>query len=536
MASTGKKFGALALALGLLLAGRAGAVFNITGKVFTAEGLSGTASDSPSFASLAAYRWDIAGNIGIQNGLPPAPQINPAVISPANSAYFASDVDTTGQWASPAAAEGQTLVAVAETFFNQFSWAGESYVYFQKKIVTSTDYGFSTAIFGSRRQRALPALSITQASSAQISLSWTALADSSAIISSYTIYRATYLPDETNRTYGTNEILDNVPAPLSGSVEADYVDNTVVLGKTYYYTLAVNFVWQGVASSLAGARPAQPFYTTFGQSLTCSAKAEDKTPTITQTVTPSGTPTATPTDSTSATATPTDSPQVTETFTPTETLRDSQTPTPTDTPVATLTATPTETELVTETPTPTVSTTATGSATPSSSPSNTLTASTTVTPSASPSLTASPSDSPTWTPSASQVSSPSITATETEAATETATPTETEVATETATPTAVPLILTSTPPPLAYAGKEALAPVPGKAGEAICFYTPRTLERTRWAIYDLSGSLISRFEDASALPCWQVPLRLSGVFLARLEIDYAGGEKSSKVFKIAVLP
>lgn len=250
------------------LPGRVQAAYTLAGKVYTASGTSGTAADSPSFATLAAYRWGIAAQIGIQNASPNAPVIYAAAGS--STAYFNSDVVTVGQWTTPEAA-GQTILAVAETYPGQVvtpAWSGGSYVEFSKKIITTPDDIAGQSNFPSRNQQLIPQPTALTITAAYVTLAWTGLTDPDSVVTSYSVYRATYVPNAPSFRYGNLEVLAAEATPSSLTTTVTFTDSAVLPNTVYYYTIAPNFDWQGVASSNAGARTNKPYYTTFGQSLT----------------------------------------------------------------------------------------------------------------------------------------------------------------------------------------------------------------------------------------------------------------------------
>jgi len=189
--------------LGLMgLAMPAHAIYQLQGYVYVPGGGTGTSVSPSSNASLAAYRWGYQDQVCLQQGS--SNTINANALYPAGGpvpAYFLSD--TSSQWVAAQAA-GQTVVAVVETRKGQFSWTQADYVAFKKAIISPADILNVNTDFGALTQTAYPTVSVSNVLATSLTLSWTGMADPQGIISSYTVYRATYAP-AANGHFGRGE-------------------------------------------------------------------------------------------------------------------------------------------------------------------------------------------------------------------------------------------------------------------------------------------------------------------------------------------
>jgi len=198
------------------------------------------------------------------------------------------------------------------------------------------------------------------------------------------------------------------------------------------------------------------------------------------------------------------------------------------------TVTPTYTSSVSPSITPTFS--ASPTITPSFSASPTKTA----TFSHSPTITRTFSDSPTGTPSAS----PSPTVTATSSASPTASPTASASPSSTVSPSST---ASFTPSPNrsptqapAYLksgqGRVVLAPDPVLNGQPVTLYFGAQPSRTRWQVYNLAGQEVARLDIVGGGPHRLSTQGLaSGVYLARVTVDYAAGGSQVLMLKFAVI-
>ncbi len=120
--------------------------------------------------------------------------------------------------------------------------------------------------------------------------------------------------------------------------------------------------------------------------------------------------------------------------------------------------------------------------------------------------------------------------------TKTSTPTPTNTPTLTQTPTITPTFTMTPTEILSGLGKTVLAPVPVHSGEKICLYPDRAIAGSHWEVYNFTGESLANL-DFNGFPknCWDTTGVAPGVYLVRLEVDYADGTASIDWKKILVI-
>lgn len=182
----------LILALLLSLPKTASALFYAHGPCFTFEGSSGTAADAPSYSNLALYRHGLSGQVGRQNAS--RSELSEEALFPAIEglpAYFLSDVEAPGQWATPPS-EGQVAVAVLECRPGQFGWLGPAQLAWSSKRLGAAEISASAVNFDAVALKPLPKPALLVTGPGQIELRWDAPEDPHGLLSSYTVYRASF--------------------------------------------------------------------------------------------------------------------------------------------------------------------------------------------------------------------------------------------------------------------------------------------------------------------------------------------------------
>jgi len=204
------------------------------------------------------------------------------------------------------------------------------------------------------------------------------------------------------------------------------------------------------------------------------------------------------------------------------------------------TITPTYTSSVSPSITPTFS------ASPTTTPSFSASPTRSDTLSPSPSITRTFSDSPTDTPSASPTStvtptfsaSPTVTPTYSASPTNTISPTSTVSPTHTLSFTPSPsLSPTQTPAYLnSGQGRAVLAPDPVINGQPVTLYFSAQPSRTQWQVYNLAGQEVARLDIVGVGPHRLSTQGLaSGIYLARVAVDYASGGSQVLMLKFAIV-
>lgn len=317
------------------------AEYTLYGEVYNYDGTSGTAGTPNSFALLNAYREGIPGQIGHQNnGENPSYLHKIYAADGSNPAYFFTEIGSS-DWALTPPVAGQVVISVVETGEPENGWTGDSYVACTITVITPADIINSQTNMPPVNLELIPAPSIINEGIDYITVGWTGLQND--LIVGYTLYRS----DDGGINYN--------PITVTGQDKGGqilYIDNDPGLGGgiTYYYKIAVNFVWGG-----GGGAP--EYYETYIKSKASSgAQIHPATPT----------PTYTPTQTETETSTPTYTYTMTDTYTATatETATETNTLTFTETETNTLTATYTVTHTYTATPSFTYTPTFTETKTP----------------------------------------------------------------------------------------------------------------------------------------------------------------------------
>ena len=272
MSSSGLKLDrrhALGIALAIVGAwtrpAAAGSILNFTGAVYDAAGATGTSTEAPSFAGAVVYDSNLS---AIKATYPL--NTNPTAISPAaggQPATFAYDVQNLFSQQGAAISAGDTLVAVAETRQGIFGWASATAsVWYIRHLLTTSEFN-AQVVSASGNQVPIPAPTLVTATSSTVQLSWSGMPDPTGALSSYTVYRATYLPNPATATLPVGDSLTAVAQ--AGTV--NFTDSTVAPNTTYHYTLAANFVWDHPSTPTASLNlgaygsGGTDYYTTFGQ-------------------------------------------------------------------------------------------------------------------------------------------------------------------------------------------------------------------------------------------------------------------------------
>jgi hypothetical protein len=339
--------------------------YNVYGDVFNQAGTAGDNTTANSFAGLTAYRMGVNGEAGSQFNNPINSGCPEKIYDAAGGdpAYFASDVGSHAWTSVPYV--GQEIVAIVQVYKGQFpscEWSGGSFTGADEAVISASDAFNSLTDMPAITLNPLPTVMVSAVNSGSVILAWTGISsDPHDLVTGYTVYRST----ESSGIGGYKPLTWTAQQVKAGQVS--FTDSTLDLVHTYYYRIAVNYIWGGgngapdyfvtdarsdsSAGVYCGPSPtATPTSTYIVESATITAtNTATATETITQTVTPTTTPTQT------ATFTLTITPTVTPTASPSVTMTATLTATPSATDTPTLTATTTLTPYQTSTKTPVIS-------------------------------------------------------------------------------------------------------------------------------------------------------------------------------------
>jgi hypothetical protein len=216
------------------------APYFLFGKVFNADGTTGTAATANSFAGLTAIRAGINGQLGVQNNGPNPTFPNQIYPSYYNNvtipATFYSDVGSTNWTTAPGL--GQSIVTLVQVYSGQFGWAGNSYVGAHQKIISSGDLTNSETDMQDTGLALIPAPQASAIHFNDLSLTWAGLNnDPDNLITGYTVYRSL--------SSGSGYSALTLTAGQTPGGTVTYADSGLTTGTTYYYKIAVNYTWGG---------------------------------------------------------------------------------------------------------------------------------------------------------------------------------------------------------------------------------------------------------------------------------------------------
>ncbi|HRU39083.1 MAG TPA: hypothetical protein P5511_04340, partial [Candidatus Goldiibacteriota bacterium] len=221
------------------------APYFIYGKVYNANGTSGTADTENSYASMAAYRISITAQVGKQNSGPNPTfpeKIYPAYYNNVTTpAYFYSDVGSS-DWIT-SAAEGQTIITVADVVNGRFGWTGANYTAARRKIISAADITGSESFMPDATLQQVPQPAASSVSYYGVSLTWTGLSnDTDGLVTGYTVYRSL----SAGSGYSA---LSYTASQVSGGT-VTFTDASLNTGTTYYYKIATNYGWGGGSNTV----------------------------------------------------------------------------------------------------------------------------------------------------------------------------------------------------------------------------------------------------------------------------------------------
>jgi len=110
-----------------------------------------------------------------------------------------------------------------------------------------------------------------------------------------------------------------------------------------------------------------------------------------------------------------------------------------------------------------------------------------------------------------------------------------------ATPTAIPGAFSDTPTPSpawdgAPSDQLVLAPVPVAPGQPMCLHFDGPPRSSRWTIYNVAGQAVATLAfGGEPGQCWQTSGVAPGVYLVRVDVDYADGHKGGRWQKVVVV-
>jgi subtilase family serine protease len=138
----------------------------------------------------------------------------------------------------------------------------------------------------------------------------------------------------------------------------------------------------------------------------------------------------------------------------------------------------------------------------------------------SPTITETPTVTPTFSSSPTFSDSPTLSATRTVSPTFSASPT--------VTPT--PRYATSS------LGRNILAPVPAVGGRSICLYFDKKPSSSEWTVYNIAGENVATLNFQSQYSqCWDTTKVASGIYFARIKMNFEDGSEASFIQNVAVI-
>ncbi|HPD18895.1 MAG TPA: CARDB domain-containing protein, partial [Candidatus Goldiibacteriota bacterium] len=222
--------------------------FSVYGKVFNPGWSTGTAETANSYCGLRVYRIGIPGQVGDQNIGPDSNcdgKIFPAYYTGITTpAYFNSDVGSY-DWITILSV-GQEIITIVQAYKDQFplcQWNGNSYVGASKGTVTQSNIDDGSIIMPAVQVQAIPQPMSATVNYYDASLTWTGLSnDPDNIINGYTVYRSTDpVSSYAAITWTANQ---------SAGATVTFNDINLTPNTTYYYKIAVNYVWDGGSNTV----------------------------------------------------------------------------------------------------------------------------------------------------------------------------------------------------------------------------------------------------------------------------------------------
>lgn len=261
----------------------AGSPYFIFGKIYDADGGTGTASSANSFASVSIFREGIKNEIGEQNNGPEPgfpKKIYPALYNGLNiTAYTYTDTGSSYWSSSPAL--NQKVIAVFESVNGKNGYTGETMIGVSSCVITAADINKSETILPDTKLYALLPPYFDGYSQGVLRIKWQAVNASRLV--SYTVWRK-----------GNNDA-DFEKIGITDINE--YMDTNVIDGENYVYAVSANILWGGgngaadyfITSRSRGSNIMTAAYPT--PTYTATVSLNTCTPTFTNTVINTATPT-----------------------------------------------------------------------------------------------------------------------------------------------------------------------------------------------------------------------------------------------------
>lgn len=217
-------------------------------------------------AGVTVMRDQVPGEWAYQVAGPDGPGPGRIYSRPSTGSYVLTDVG--GQWTT-AISQGQTVLAVTETYAGQYLWQGKAFCGAGQGAIAKADIVSGSLSLGPVLMAEIPAPELAVATDSAIDLSLPAFVDASGLANGLVLWR--------QPSGGAWEKRSDLP--LSAGFQA-FHDASVTSQTSYRYGLSVRYPWTG--GGQGGALPLESgSYVTLARSMSDPIVAALKQPTAT---------------------------------------------------------------------------------------------------------------------------------------------------------------------------------------------------------------------------------------------------------------
>lgn len=241
----------------------AGNPFFVNFPVQAPAGALGQDAQAAMAAGVTVMRDQIPGELAYQVAGPDGPGPGRIYSRPSTGSYVLTDVG--GQWTT-AISQGQSVLAVTETYANQYLWQGKAFCGAAQGVIAKADIVSGSLNLGPVLMAEIPSPLLAAATNSAIDLSLPAFVDASGLASGLVLWRS--------QAAGAWE--KQADLPLSAGFQV-FHDASVTSQASYRYGLSVRYPWAG--GSQGGALPLEAgSYVTLAKSVSNPIVASLKQP------------------------------------------------------------------------------------------------------------------------------------------------------------------------------------------------------------------------------------------------------------------